>query len=137
MTVMETVTERVSSALTQLRADRAVLVRTVLAAEAGEADAAAVTRSMRVVRRQTARLRRAIQPRYREYLISEAWRARADAAKDRVGHRCQVCYGTERLEAHHRTYKRLGHERPEDITVLCRDCHELYEAAKRRKRGVR
>ena len=68
---------------------------------------------------------------YYTYIASPEWHAKAEAAKKRVGYRCQVCnIGRDEgaiLDAHHRTYERLGHERPEDITVLCRDCHELYE----------
>jgi hypothetical protein len=71
---------------------------------------------------------------YYEYIASPEWKAKAEAAKKRAGYRCQVCnHGRDEgaiLDAHHRTYKRLGHEKPEDITVLCRDCHELYEANK-------
>ena len=71
---------------------------------------------------------------YYDYIHSAEWKEKADSAKARVGHRCQVCNkGKDQgaiLDAHHRTYVRLGHERPEDITVLCRDCHELYEANK-------
>lgn len=71
---------------------------------------------------------------YNEYIQSEEWRQRADAAKQRVGHRCQVCNRPAprvALTVHHRTYERLGHEQPEDLTVLCRGCHELYERNRR------
>jgi hypothetical protein len=71
---------------------------------------------------------------YYAYIHSPAWRARADAAKRRAGYRCQVCNRPSsqvQLDAHHRTYERLGRELDSDITVLCRDCHELYESAKR------
>ena len=67
---------------------------------------------------------------YYEYINSPEWRRRADAAKARAGYRCRVCnrHADEVvLNAHHRTYERLGNEDPDDITVLCRDCHELYE----------
>lgn len=67
---------------------------------------------------------------YYTYIRSPEWHKKADAAKLRAGYRCQVCNRPSRevqLDAHHRTYERLGHERPEDITVLCRRCHELYE----------
>ena len=71
---------------------------------------------------------------YYEYIQSPAWKAKADAAKARAGNRCQVCNGGQDqgkvLDAHHRTYENLGHERPEDITVLCRECHSLYERNK-------
>lgn len=74
-------------------------------------------------------------PNYYEYIQSNVWKAKADAAKKRAGYRCQLCNkGREDgavLDAHHRTYERLGSERPEDITVLCHECHELYETNKR------
>jgi hypothetical protein len=68
---------------------------------------------------------------YSEYIQSPAWKRKATAAKKRAGNRCQVCNGKGRLDAHHRTYERLGHERPEDITVLCHKCHKLYEINKK------
>lgn len=78
---------------------------------------------------------------YREYIKSDAWKRKADAAKEQAGYRCQVCNrGKEdgaQLDAHHRTYTRLGHERPEDITVLCHDCHGLYEKNKKNRRNTR
>lgn len=67
---------------------------------------------------------------YYSYIKSTEWRKKADEAKSRAGHRCQVCNRPQSivtLNAHHRTYERLGNERPEDITVLCHECHELFE----------
>lgn len=67
---------------------------------------------------------------YYTYIRSAQWRQRANEAKRRAGYRCQVCNRSSSdvvLNAHHRTYERLGNEHPDDITVLCRDCHELYE----------
>ncbi len=75
---------------------------------------------------------------YREYIRSDEWRETATAAKVRADWRCQVCNRPSTdvtLDAHHRTYERLGHELPEDITVLCRDCHELYESNKAHRNG--
>ena len=66
---------------------------------------------------------------YTNYLASPQWRARADAAITRARHRCQVCYADRwfcRLNVHHRTYERLGRERPDDLIVLCRHCHDLF-----------
>lgn len=69
---------------------------------------------------------------YRAYIASPEWREKATAAKARVGHRCQVCNRDDLvLDAHHRTYERLGRELPTDITVLCRRCHELYETQRK------
>lgn len=66
---------------------------------------------------------------YQEYIRSAEWREKADAAKERAGHRCQVCNTPDNmasLEAHHRTYERLGREADDDITVLCDECHDLF-----------
>lgn len=74
------------------------------------------------------------QATYYEYIKSPKWRERAEEAKARAGNRCQVCNRSRaevQLDAHHRTYERLGNELPEDITILCRDCHQLYEDAKK------
>lgn len=64
---------------------------------------------------------------YYAYIRSEAWQEKAYDAKQRAGWRCQVCNARgPRLDAHHRTYDRLGHELPEDITVLCSTCHAKF-----------
>lgn len=66
------------------------------------------------------------RPNYREYIQSPEWHERAEAAKERAGHRCRLCNIKGSLHAHHRTYERLGKELPEDITVLCDDCHAKF-----------
>lgn len=63
---------------------------------------------------------------YREYLASEAWQIRRKWKLEQADHRCQVCNSDEQLHVHHRTYDRLGNERENDLTVLCRDCHALF-----------
>lgn len=67
---------------------------------------------------------------YRAYLKSDGWRKRSEAAKEAAGHRCQVCNGKDALNTHHRTYANIGHEKPEDLTVLCHKCHGLYSKDK-------
>jgi 5-methylcytosine-specific restriction endonuclease McrA len=57
------------------------------------------------------------------YLRSPLWRLRRRMWIVRAGGRCQRCRSRRRLTIHHRTYRRLGHERHADVTVLCRDCH--------------
>lgn len=63
---------------------------------------------------------------YDEYLASEAWRNRRQIMLERFSHKCQLCGGSDRLQVHHRTYDRIGNERPEDLTVLCGACHTLF-----------
>lgn len=66
---------------------------------------------------------------YYQYIHSKEWGVKADAAKRRAGGRCQVCNSPKRLTAHHRTYANLGNEKPEDITVLCKECHTIFYKA--------
>ena len=68
---------------------------------------------------------------YNEYIASPEWRSRRQVALRRAGYRCQVCNSPDQLQVHHRTYERFGAEMEDDLTVLCLDCHELYEKAKR------
>lgn len=71
---------------------------------------------------------------YYEYIQSPEWKERAENFKRMAGYRCRVCNKGRyeaTLTAHHRTYERLGNELPEDVTVLCDDCHELFEKHKR------
>lgn len=71
---------------------------------------------------------------YYDYIQTTEWKAKAEEAKARANNRCQICNKSRaevQLDAHHRTYERLGSELPEDITVLCRNCHQLYEDERR------
>lgn len=63
---------------------------------------------------------------YQEYLTTDAWRRKSDFMKTRFGHRCQLCNRRGNLNTHHRTYERVGAERVDDLTVLCRKCHERF-----------
>src|SRR3990167_10307847 len=72
---------------------------------------------------------------YQKYIHSPEWIERAKKAKARALWRCQLCNapqgdvtpdGAVMLNAHHRTYIRLGYERPEDIIVLCQKCHRKF-----------
>jgi HNH endonuclease len=63
---------------------------------------------------------------YDEYLQTCEWYETRAAARVRAGERCQVCNRSGPLDVHHRTYERRGQEREDDLTVLCRECHELF-----------
>ncbi|MGI8559708.1 MAG: HNH endonuclease [Solirubrobacteraceae bacterium] len=65
---------------------------------------------------------------YRVYLRSSLWRIRRRVWILRAGGRCQHCGSRRRLSIHHRTYRRLGHERGSDIAVLCWRCHRQQHA---------
>ena len=64
---------------------------------------------------------------YSEYLKSEHWQKLRVIALGRAKFCCQVCNAANcQLDVQHRTYERLGRERLEDLTVLCRQCHERH-----------
>jgi 5-methylcytosine-specific restriction endonuclease McrA len=66
---------------------------------------------------------------YYEYLKTKEWKEKSAQAKYRAGLTCELCGRHQNelvdseLEAHHVSYVRLGYEEPEDLVVLCRDCH--------------
>jgi 5-methylcytosine-specific restriction endonuclease McrA len=71
---------------------------------------------------------------YRAYLRSPHWRRTRKEALIRAEGRCEECgEAKRRLEVHHKTYERLGAELPEDLLVLCQDCHP---AADRKRRAL-
>lgn len=63
--------------------------------------------------------------RYDRYIRSERWRAKRVSFIAARGKRCERCKRGRRasLQVHHKTYERLGHERLEDVEVLCQRCH--------------
>jgi hypothetical protein len=63
---------------------------------------------------------------YDAYLKTEAWQIRRSQALKDAKNRCQLCYSTKLLNVHHKTYERRGHELPEDLIVLCNDCHAKH-----------
>ena len=64
---------------------------------------------------------------YSKYINSSIWRDRSRAAMHRAHYRCNLCGATDRkLNTHHNTYDNLGNEKPEDLTVLCEDCHTAH-----------
>lgn len=60
---------------------------------------------------------------YKLYMASPEWHDLRKQKLQQVGYRCQGCGSDERLQAHHLTYERFGHERLTDLMVLCHLCH--------------
>ena len=63
---------------------------------------------------------------YREYLQTAHWHRVRTLALDRANHACALCPQTTALQVHHRTYAKKGFEQPEDLIVLCDDCHTRH-----------
>lgn len=74
--------------------------------------------------------RKVIQPsEYKDYINSVSWRKKSNALKENA--RCNFCFRSKKevtLITHHKTYLRLGAEFPDDLIVICQDCHELFSA---------
>lgn len=67
---------------------------------------------------------------YETYIKSPQWRALSQKTIDLAGGRCRTCNATGPiLQAHHRTYERLGNEDLDDLTCLCQRCHLLFHSA--------
>jgi 5-methylcytosine-specific restriction endonuclease McrA len=56
--------------------------------------------------------------------ISPVWYAIRKWALARANNKCELCGSTNQLSVHHLTYNNLGKEHPEDLKVLCQNCHE-------------
>ena len=63
---------------------------------------------------------------YWAYLRTNHWFRIKSLALERAGHQCALCPCTTRLEVHHKSYARRGFEAPEDVVVLCQDCHARH-----------
>lgn len=62
---------------------------------------------------------------YEEYLKSQHWQETRQRAIEAAAAVCGYCFRRNiQLHVHHLTYERLGEERPDDLLVLCADCHE-------------
>jgi 5-methylcytosine-specific restriction endonuclease McrA len=77
---------------------------------------------------------------YVKYISSEAWRTNPVRRREfeAAGFQCRLCTNSvangDDLEAHHRTYERLGHEIDGDLTALCRECHQGVTSMLRARR---
>ena len=64
---------------------------------------------------------------YQTYLRSQEWRERRVESLKRWDFACALnARHRSQLEVHHRTYERLGHERQDDLVVLCARCHRRF-----------
>ena len=76
-------------------------------------------------------------PEYRAYMKSDEWKKRRIRALHLANNRCQVCGEPGKLEVHHVTYERLGHEWDSDLLAVCKQCHRVITAWLRTRRAIR
>ena len=60
---------------------------------------------------------------YNEYLKSDHWQKLRKLAWYKFPHKCSICGTKDDLVLHHRTYKDLGHESLNQITIICQTHH--------------
>ena len=60
---------------------------------------------------------------YREYLRTAHWGRVRALALERARDGCALCPAITTLQVHHRSYARKGFEQPENVAVLCDECH--------------
>lgn len=60
---------------------------------------------------------------YDKYLKTLHWAQTRAKALARWGGWCENCGTRPATEVHHKTYARLGRERPDDLAPLCAECH--------------
>ncbi len=63
---------------------------------------------------------------YTQYLQSDHWKKFRIKVLRHYGRTCMLCNNGKKVNVHHRTYERLGHELMTDVIVLCRECHEKF-----------
>jgi 5-methylcytosine-specific restriction endonuclease McrA len=76
---------------------------------------------------QQARAAQLRKMRFAEYRVQPEWQVRRVQALTRARYRCQMGASHEApLDVHHNCYQNYGDERPEDLVVLCRACHQKF-----------
>jgi hypothetical protein len=62
---------------------------------------------------------------FAEYRVQPEWQQRRVQALTRARYKCQACSRRDTpLDVHHNNYHNYGNERPADLVVLCRSCHQ-------------
>jgi 5-methylcytosine-specific restriction endonuclease McrA len=75
--------------------------------------------------------------RYHQHISSAPWKNLRRKVIEQRGNRCERC-GQVRasLALHHVHYRFIGSERPEDVELLCPECHAGADEARRPKRDL-
>lgn len=79
---------------------------------------------------------------YDEYMKSHDWRVRSEMFKQHKKYTCEQCGltagdmfahggGKLSLHVHHKHYRSLGNEMPQDVEILCTLCHKQRHSLRR------
>jgi 5-methylcytosine-specific restriction protein A len=79
-----------------------------------------------------------MNPEYREYMNSPAWRKLRKRVLVRDRYQCQTCgHISPHNDVHHKTYIRFKAELMRDLVTMCRYCHErLHERLEREGKKI-
>jgi len=70
---------------------------------------------------------------YKKYLLSNEWASiKLDLFAIR-GKQCEICGSKRYIQVHHKTYKNIFNENPEDLQVVCNSCHKNIHFPKKKK----
>lgn len=62
---------------------------------------------------------------YEAYLLTDKWKKLSFSIKKRDGFKCTICGSKNKLQVHHKHYKNIFHEKPEDLITVCNICHKF------------
>lgn len=65
---------------------------------------------------------------HQNYLQSDTWKNKRIKVLKRDKYICQRCEGNA-TQVHHKTYKRWGKEKLDDLESICQECHESHHRA--------
>lgn len=67
---------------------------------------------------------------YQEYLNSDYWKGIREEVYKRDDYKCRMCSSNKNLCVHHRNYNNIGNENLDELSTLCKDCHETFHKNK-------
>ncbi len=60
---------------------------------------------------------------YKQYLKGEKWAEIRNDIYFVRGKKCERCGSEKNVQVHHKHYRNIFHEEPEDLEILCNGCH--------------
>jgi len=74
---------------------------------------------------------------YRAYLQSKEWsQIKLDLYQLR-GKKCERCGSTNNLQVHHKHYRNIFKEEPDDLEILCNSCHRNEHGLNKKSKRVK
>lgn len=74
---------------------------------------------------------------YKDYLKTDHWKnIKKRYRKSKLIQNCYICGSQNNLNLHHKSYKRIGKERLNDLIPLCRECHYFTHQALKKANSI-